>query len=162
MTFLIFGIIIFIAGSVLSRSNEAIRRIGRPMMAGGISLAVLGLLIASIVQIDAGQIGIKSLFGRVQPDVLNSGLHFINPLVDVTKADSRTQNYTMSAVHDEGKNRGDDAIRVLSADGLEVIIDLTVLYRIVPAEAPRLLRETGLDYEDRSEEHTSELQSRGL
>ncbi len=149
MAFLILGIIIFIAGSVLSRVNDAVRKIGRPVMAGGIALAVLGLLAAAVVQIDAGEIGIKTLFGRVQPDVLNSGLHFINPFVQVTKADARTQNYTMSAVHDEGKTRGDDAIRVLSADGLEVVIDLTVLYRVVPVEAPRLLRETGLDYEDK-------------
>ena len=43
---------------------------------------------------------------------------------------------------------GDDAIHVLSADGLEVIIDLTVLYKVVPAEAPRILREIGTDYRD--------------
>jgi regulator of protease activity HflC (stomatin/prohibitin superfamily) len=149
MAFLILGIIIFIAGSFLIRTNDTIRRIGRPVMAGGLALVVIGLLTASIVQIDAGEIGIKTLFGRVQPDVLYSGLHIINPLVDVTKAEARTQNYTMSGVHNEGKQTGDDAIRVLSADGLEVVIDLTVLYRIVPAEAPRLLRETGLDYEDK-------------
>ena len=52
----------------------------------------------------------------------------------------------MSAVQDEGSKSGDDAIRVLSADGLEVIIDLTVLYKVVPAEAPRILQEIGTDY----------------
>ena len=41
----------------------------------------------------------------------------------------------------------DDAIKVLTADGLEVTIDLTVLYRVIPAEAPRIVRETGVDYE---------------
>ena len=55
----------------------------------------------------------------------------------------------MSGVHDEGAKAGDDAIRVLSADGLEVTIDLTVLYRVVPTEAPRLLKETGMDYNDK-------------
>jgi regulator of protease activity HflC (stomatin/prohibitin superfamily) len=55
----------------------------------------------------------------------------------------------MSGVHDEGAKTGDDAIRVLSADGLEVTIDLTVLYRVVPSEAPRLLKETGMDYNDK-------------
>jgi regulator of protease activity HflC (stomatin/prohibitin superfamily) len=52
----------------------------------------------------------------------------------------------MSGVHDEGDKSGDDAIRVLSADGLEVIIDLTVLYRVVPSETPRILKEIGTDY----------------
>jgi regulator of protease activity HflC (stomatin/prohibitin superfamily) len=52
----------------------------------------------------------------------------------------------MSAVRDEGVKQGDDAIRVLSADGLEVIVDLTVLYRVIPAAAPRILKEVGTDY----------------
>jgi regulator of protease activity HflC (stomatin/prohibitin superfamily) len=52
----------------------------------------------------------------------------------------------MSAVRDEGAIEGDDAIRVLSADGLEVIVDLTVLYRVVASQAPRILKEIGVDY----------------
>jgi regulator of protease activity HflC (stomatin/prohibitin superfamily) len=55
----------------------------------------------------------------------------------------------MSGQHDEGVSSGDDAIRVLTADGLEVTIDLTVLYRLVPVDAPRLIKETGLDYRDK-------------
>src|SRR5206468_942307 len=65
------------------------------------------------------------------------------------RMDVKTQNYTMSGVHNEGSKSGDDAIRVLSADGLEVTIDLTVLYRVLPNEAPRIVKETGLDYEDK-------------
>ena len=45
------------------------------------------------------------------------------------------QNYTMSGVHDEGSKAADDAIRVLSADGLEVIIDLSVLFKVKPSAA---------------------------
>jgi regulator of protease activity HflC (stomatin/prohibitin superfamily) len=69
--------------------------------------------------------------------------------VEVKDLDVKTQNYTMSGVHDEGNQAGDDAIRVLTADGLEVTIDLTVLYRLIPTDAPRLLRETGIDYKDK-------------
>jgi regulator of protease activity HflC (stomatin/prohibitin superfamily) len=82
----------------------------------------------------------------VSPSILESGLNLINPLVTVETFDIRTQNYTMSGVHDEGQKSGDDAIRVLSADGLEVIVDLTVLYSVIPSEAPRILREIGTDY----------------
>jgi hypothetical protein len=69
---------------------------------------------------------VKSLYGSVQTDILQSGLSLINPLMDVTEFDIQTQNYTMSAIHNEGAQSGDDAIRVLSNDGLEVVIDLTV------------------------------------
>jgi regulator of protease activity HflC (stomatin/prohibitin superfamily) len=110
---------------------------------------VVGIITSCIVQIDAGEIGVQILFGKVQNNVLNSGLHFINPLVEVHRIDVRTQNYTMSGVHDEGDKSGDDAIRVLTSDGLEVIIDLTVLYRVQASEAPRLVRQTGLDFKDK-------------
>ena len=42
------------------------------------------------------------------------------------------------------QSNGDDAIKVLSADGLEVTIDLSVLYRVVPNDAPALLQQTGV------------------
>ena len=45
----------------------------------------------------------------------------------------------MSGVNDEGTKQGDDAIRVLTADGLEVILDLTVLYSVIPNQCPRIL-----------------------
>jgi regulator of protease activity HflC (stomatin/prohibitin superfamily) len=109
----------------------------------------IGVLTSCVKQIDAGFVGVKSLFGKVQNDVLNSGLNFVNPLVEVKQLDARTQNYTMSGQHDEGAKAADDAIRVLTADGLEVTIDLSVLYRIVPQEAPNLIREIGINYEDK-------------
>jgi regulator of protease activity HflC (stomatin/prohibitin superfamily) len=109
----------------------------------------LGVVFSSFVQIDAGQVGVKKLFGKVQPTVLNSGLNMVNPLYEIEKMDIRTQNYTMSGINDEGHKSGDDAIKVLTADGLEVTIDLTVLYRVGPTDAPKLVRETGVDYEDK-------------
>ncbi len=45
--------------------------------------------------------------------------------------------------------QGDDAIRVLSADGLEVVIDLTVLYKIMPDKAPAIYKGIGPDYKDK-------------
>lgn len=149
MALLVIGLIIFIAGLVLNRSAENIRRFANPLRIIGLVVILLGVLISCIIQVDAGQVGVKKLFGRVQPDVLGSGLHFINPLVDVIKLDVKTQNYTMSGIQDEGHKSGDDAIRVLTSDGLEVTIDLSVLYRVVPTDAPKLLTETGDDYEDK-------------
>jgi regulator of protease activity HflC (stomatin/prohibitin superfamily) len=86
------------------------------------------------------------LFGRVSNNTLESGLNLVNPLVKVVMFDIKTENYTMSGINDEGSTQRDDAIRVLSADGLEVVIDLTVLYKVIPSEAPRILKEVGTDY----------------
>jgi len=149
MGFAILGVILLAAGRILSKINDKLRLFGKPLMGLGALCILAGILVASIVQIDAGRVGIKKLFGQVQSDVLYSGLHYINPLMDVETIETRTQNYTMSGVHNEGDKVGDDAIRVLSADGLEVTIDLTVLYRIIPESAPSLYKQIGLDYKDK-------------
>jgi len=115
----------------------------------GAVFAIIGLTSSAVVQVDAGEVGVQSVFGKVQPSTLNSGLNFVNPLAKVVVFDAKTQHYTMSSVHDEGDKQGDDAIRVLTADGLEVVVDLTVLFRIIPSEAPRVLREIGEDYKDK-------------
>jgi regulator of protease activity HflC (stomatin/prohibitin superfamily) len=149
MALIILGLIILIIGFFISRNESPVQKAGGFVKIAGIGMMVIGLLVSAIVQIDAGQVGVKSLFGKVQPDVLKSGLHMINPLVEVTRLDIKTQNYTMSGVHDEGAKMSDDAIRVLTADGLEVTIDLTVLFRLTETDAPMLVRETGINYVDK-------------
>jgi regulator of protease activity HflC (stomatin/prohibitin superfamily) len=149
MVLIILGLIIFAAATYAFRNNSPFIRFKGAIKIAGIVFIVIGVLNSCFKQINAGQIGVKSLFGKVDGDILLSGLNFVNPLVDVKTIDIKTQNYTMSGVHDEGAQAGDDAIRVLTADGLEVTIDLTVLYRVVPSEAPRLMKETGLDYNDK-------------
>jgi regulator of protease activity HflC (stomatin/prohibitin superfamily) len=146
MFLIILGLLVLVVG-ISVKSVEYLRRYSGGITIAGIILMVIGIGISCFVQIDAGQVGVKKLFGNVRPDVLQSGLHFINPLYEVEKLDVKTQNYTMSGIHDEGTKSGDDAIRVLTADGLEVTIDLTVLYRLIPVDAPKLVKETGVDYE---------------
>ena len=148
MGIIILGILVLLAGVIMKKSPELFRYSKIAWLAGAIIL-IAGILVKSAVMIDAGQIGVKVLFGKVHNDVLGSGLHFINPLVEVRSLDIKTQNYTMSGTNDEGTKTGDDAIRVLTADGLEVTIDLTVLYKLLPSEAPKLVRETGVDYTDK-------------
>jgi regulator of protease activity HflC (stomatin/prohibitin superfamily) len=149
MALIILGIVLLIAGMVILRQKEELHKLGAGLRIAGLAFVAIGFLTSCVKQIDAGQIGVKSLFGKVENDVLNSGLNFVNPLVDVHVMDIKTQNYTMSGVHDEGEKGGDDAIRVLTADGLEVVIDLTALYRVIGTDAPKLVKETGLDYKDK-------------
>lgn len=148
MFLVVIGVIILIVAFAINTPSLQFSRFSRPLKFVGLILIILGFASSAVKQIDAGRVGVQSLFGKVQEGTLTSGLNFINPLVDVTEFDTRTQNYTMSGVHDEGKQQGDDAIRVLSSDGLEVVIDLTVLYRVQPDQAPTILRKIGANYED--------------
>ncbi|MEY4309413.1 MAG: hypothetical protein RL422_1616, partial [Bacteroidota bacterium] len=149
MFFIFLGVLLFIAGNAIANPNLVFSKYSKTLKVVGAVFAILGLTSSAVVQVDAGEVGVQSVFGKVQNSTLNSGLNFVNPLAKVVVFDAKTQNYTMSSVHDEGDKEGDDAIRVLTADGLEVIVDLTVLFRIIPSEAPRVLREIGEDYKDK-------------
>lgn len=149
MFLIILGVIIFVIGAAAARAETPVARFATPIRTIGFVVIGLGALTSSIKQVDAGHVGVKSLFGKVQNESIPSGLNLINPLMDVTTIDVRTLNYTMSGIHDEGSKAGDDAIKVLTSDGLEVTIDLSVLYRVNPTEAPRMLKEIGVDFEDK-------------
>ena len=145
----IIGIILFLIGSALKNNASPFTKFSGFLKIGAVFVIAIGLFSSMFKQIDAGKVGVQSLYGNVQPDILESGLHLINPLLDVTDFDIQTQNYTMSAIHAEGAQEGDDAIRVLSNDGLEVVIDLTVLYRISPLDAPKIFKQIGVNYTDK-------------
>ncbi len=146
---IIIGVILLIASFTSNNPNNPLYKLVQPFKIFGVILILLGIVSSAFKQIDAGKVGVTSLYGSVQPSVLESGLHLINPLLEVTDFDIQTQNYTMSAIHSEGAQEGDDAIRVLSNDGLEVVIDLTVLYRISPESAPKIFKQIGVNYTDK-------------
>src|SRR4051812_47383268 len=101
MAFIILGIIILIAAFAI-RAIPTARGFSRIGIVVALGFILLGIVTSSFVQIDAGQVGVKKLFGKVQPTVLSSGLNIINPLYEIERLDVRTQNYTMSGINDEG------------------------------------------------------------
>ncbi|MFP5079750.1 prohibitin family protein [Pedobacter sp. JCM 36344] len=149
MFLIILGLLITIVSFFIAKGDSPLTSYSVVIRITGILFMLLGTALSMFKVIDAGQVGVKTLYGKVDNEVLYSGLNVINPLVEVTTFDVKTQNYTMSAIHDEGNKVGDDAIRILTSDGLEVTIDLSVLFSVKPKDAPRILKEIGDDYLDK-------------
>ena len=149
MLLIILGVILLIVGSWLRRSPELNPAYSSVVSIVAVAMLLLGISFSVFKVVEAGEVGVKTLFGKVEPNVLHSGLNIVNPLVDVTTFDVKTQNYTMSGTNDEGQKQGDDAIRILSADGLDVTIDLSVLFRVKPSQAPYILQNIGTEYLDK-------------
>jgi regulator of protease activity HflC (stomatin/prohibitin superfamily) len=131
------------SGGIQQRSISRMAGIAWPVF---MLIAVLVLAVGSFVTIDPGEVGIQVFFGDVQQSTLESGFHVINPLITIVRMDSRTQAYTMSAKTNEGQVKGDDAIQVLSEDGLTLTLEVTVQYHLSPASAPKVYNSIGLDY----------------
>lgn len=148
MFLIIIGLILLIVAIYAFTPASNFFRYRRLTLILGGLLVLSGFLTSSIRQIDAGHVGVQILFGEVKQTVLYEGLNLVNPLVDVKQMSIQTQNYTMSG-HTDERGTSEDAIHVLSRDGLEVSIDLTILYRINPSYAPKIYREIGLNYQDK-------------
>jgi regulator of protease activity HflC (stomatin/prohibitin superfamily) len=100
-----------------------------------VAAPVVGLLAWSPVQ--EGNVKVVKKWGATTGTTFEPGPHFINPVSQSTTSLSvRPQSYTMSSAQGEGEKSGrDDAIRVLTEDGLRVDIDVTVRYRVDQSEA---------------------------
>lgn len=53
------------------------------------------------------------------------------------------QNLAMVREHDEGQRRGDDSLRFKTVDGNDISVNVTIAWRIDPAQAPYTLRFIG-------------------
>lgn len=145
LVIIFFSVVLLVIAYALQSSLKT-RVPSRIMRIVAMVLLIGGLLSSCVVQIAPGQVGVQVLFGKVYDRELGSGLHFINPLVNVKRFDVRTQNYTMAGMSDEGTQSGDDVIHVLTSDGLELKMDVSVLYRVISNKAPDILRNIGEDY----------------
>jgi regulator of protease activity HflC (stomatin/prohibitin superfamily) len=148
MFLIVLGIFTILFAAFIAKTAPKAEKIGSIGRYVGAALVIMGVLFGFMVQIDPGEVGVKKLFGKVQSGVLREGLNFINPLLEVERFDIRTQNYTMSSARGEGEKMGDNVLRVLSADGLEVEIDMTILFSLTPESAPVLLQTVGRGYRD--------------
>jgi regulator of protease activity HflC (stomatin/prohibitin superfamily) len=113
------------------------------------AVAVVLAVVSMAVVVAPGMAGVVLVFGKVQPEALPSGLHFINPLASVVEMEVRTRNYTMSNVTDEGQKKGDDSIQVITSDGLTVKLDCTIFYSLKQDMVARIYSEIGPDVEEK-------------
>jgi len=154
ITFIIFLVIAIIVLSIVRgqlQNNLNLMKIVNILRVAAVAGILFTVLFGSIVQIGPGEVGVPILFGQVQDNVLRSGLNFINPLMEVEKLDIKTQAYTMSGSNDqderEVKTNKSDPIQTLSSDGLTLLLDVTIWYRLSANDAPNLIRTIGTDYE---------------
>ena len=114
-------------------------------------LALPGLLLVSVAcftSVSAGHVGVPVIFGSVQPYSIPEGLHIVNPFASVQQMSVRSQTYTMVSSEGEGQMRGDDSIFAQSSDGVVLTLNVSVVYKLVEADAPWVYRHLGTDYAD--------------
>jgi len=138
---LVLGIIILIVGLTVKKNTLPLGQYKGLIVIAGILVSLIGFSQKLIVIIDGGTVGVQKLFGEYEKEVLSPGLSIVNPLKEILIFNIQTQKMTMGQEQDS-----DSApIKVLSKDGLEVILDLSVIYKVDPQKAPWIMEFLG-DY----------------
>ena len=121
-------------------------------------LAIIALLfIAKPYEIiQSGEVGIKVTAGKYDPIPLEPGIHFFIPGIQkIIKVDTKVRIINYKSERDTAFGNVNEgiiekpAISVLDARGLPVSIDLTVQYRLNPANAPQTIATWGLSWEEK-------------
>lgn len=110
---------------------------GRKILRLGILIALVVLFLAGspITVIPAGHVGVMDLFGRVSPNVLQSGVRFVIPFTRVIKMSIKTQEIKETAA-------------VPSKEGLIMDLEGSLLFRLDPQKADDIYRTVGKDYQE--------------
>ncbi len=105
--------------------------IGMIQSAGGATILILiiaiivgGIVWAASTIIPAGHVGVVDYFGQVQDEELVPGFYLINPLKHVEKTNIQTQEQEFKDI------RG-----TLTREGLEVVLDASIIWHIEPDKA---------------------------
>jgi len=103
------------------------------IMIFGVGLAFLN----SVVLIDVGEVGVKHFLGNVTPSPLGQGVHVINPFASIEKMSVREQSFPTDG--------GIESIEAQTSEQLNVQLEISMLYRIDPTNAPDLYQRIGTE-----------------
>lgn len=127
-------IIFLVLGMLAAVSWKFAGSLPFPKWLPAVVIPVLLLLASCFTVVPAGHVGVQVLFGNVYPEVLPAGLHLINPLAKVYQMTIRTQELFE---HAESPSR----------EGLNVVLEASLLYHVNPEQAARIYQQLGPQFE---------------
>ena len=100
------------------------------------SILLLLVLASGCAVINPGQVGVKRTLGKLSSKVSQPGPVLFNPFLSkVVRINVGTENLSIKE-------------NLPSKEGLTILSESSILYHIKAADAPRIIQETGLNYEE--------------
>lgn len=100
-----------------------------------LSFFVIAFFLQSCAVIRPGEVGVKTKFGKINPNIKQSGLLFYNPFTSsVTRVPTRVINREME-------------MKLPSKEGLTITSDVSILYRVKADESITVIEGVGLRFD---------------
>lgn len=97
-------------------------------------LLVFLVALSSCTVVREGEIGVRRTLGKYNENTYSSGLRFYNPFTSyIERVSVRTNNEEVS-------------LNIPSKEGLTIVSEVSILYRIEPHKVPSILRTIGPEY----------------
>jgi regulator of protease activity HflC (stomatin/prohibitin superfamily) len=98
-------------------------------------LALLAALLMNCTVVRQGEVGVKRTLGKFKDQPYDEGLKVFNPFTStIVKVSTQTNNLEVE-------------LNIPSREGLNIRSEVSILYNVIPKDAPRLLREIGPGFE---------------
>jgi len=135
---IVLGAVIRSVGPSIAKSAGAARLVGYGFM-------IVGLLLAAsntFAVISVGEVGVQHFLGNVSTHELEPGVHLVNPLASIEKMSIREQSFPSDGSIEK--------IDAQTSEQLNVALEVSILYRLDPANAPDLYRRIGSESQIKS------------
>jgi regulator of protease activity HflC (stomatin/prohibitin superfamily) len=134
------AIVVILIGAAVRAAPPSTRR---PGAAGAAKVAGYGFMAAGVLillgngftVISVGEVGVKHFLGSIDPEPLEQGMHMVNPLASIEKMSVREQAYPPDG--------GVEHIEAQTSEQLNVALEVSILFRIDPTNAPDLYQRLG-------------------
>ncbi|MDM7924471.1 MAG: prohibitin family protein [bacterium] len=100
---------------------------------GAIAALILIAVLSCFTVIPAGHVGVVDFFGHVSKRTVKAGINLVNPLARIVKFSVKTQEAM-------------EVMDVPSKEGLNIKLDVSVLYHLDPEKAAEVYKTVGKDY----------------
>jgi regulator of protease activity HflC (stomatin/prohibitin superfamily) len=130
---ILIGAVIRSVGPSLGKPGSAgsARLVGYGFMAAGLLLAASN----TFTVVSVGEVGVQHFLGSISAEALGQGVHVINPLASIEKMSTREQSFPPDG--------SVERIDAQTSEQLNVAMEVSILYRIDPANAPNLYQRIG-------------------
>jgi len=143
---IVMGAVILLVALVVKTAGGSLRAAGGRFSGAMINLLSLGLFVvgimvlvsASFVIIDAGQVGVRHAFGKVDPMPLQSGVRFVPPWSSVERYSTREEQWP-------AEQTAVESMDALSNEQMSMKVDAAVRWQIDPMQAPKIFVELGTE-----------------
>ena len=123
----------YASGSSFKKIKGTILLVLIAVIVGALAIDIMEPVYGLFGKVPTGQVGIVTVFGKVQDTVLEEGFHVKNPFAKITTMDVRTQKSRTS-------------MSAFSSDIQQVSVDVSMNYSVNKATAMNLFREVGVSY----------------